>query len=207
MLKNLLFFLSIMISAETNNYDTDVKDAIKEQQHKFDKILQEQKKNGFILFNDDNDLGKLLQEIDEDGEKIPFLCLIFITGRCPNCRPFKQMNFIKNISNELNKILVNYINQQNSQNNYKMFFVLIDLDDRTDKLSKFIRPLSTINSIPRIYVVCRQKKCKHKNCQNRQKPFTVMTQKIGIYYPLEKWINEFIKDTLSTIVEHNFNKN
>lgn len=205
------FFLSLVNTftlGKNQEYDQEEKDILFKNQDDWKKFLKEQDQNGYIVYT--NEFLDTLGKMDPDGEAVPIISFIFTGSNCPGCRPFKTTNLIKNLSTETNKVFSNYINIHNKQIGYKILFVLINLDEKENnpELTKFLRGLPTINSIPNVFFICRNKNCKNKTCVKSQKRLTLINNYIGTYFPAEKWIKDLMDDKdeglLKKIQTHNF---
>lgn len=215
MFKNtrLLFYFSLINNiVAKKQYDEEEKDTILKNQEDWNKFLQEQSKNGYIVYT--NEFLETLEKIDPKGKDFPIISLIFVGSHCPGCRPFKTTSLIKDLSSNLNNIFNKYINQnENNQIGYKILFVLINLDEKetNNELAKFLNGLPPIYSIPNVFFLCRNKNCNNKNCKKEPNKIRLINNYVGVYFPLDKWIKDVVNDSqegiLKYIKKHNFKEN
>jgi hypothetical protein len=102
------------------------------------------------------------------------------------------------------------VNTNTDKTGYNILFLLINLDEKgtNPELSKFLNKLPPVYSIPNVFFLCRNKKCKNKECKKNSQKINLISNYIGTYFPLDKWVNDLLNDkeegVLNKIKLHNF---
>lgn len=207
-----LNFYLIIHGQNTNNnenyYDEDIQNEKIQKKEEYQKIIEEHNKNGYILYSKEN-IEFIFNE-DPEGDKIPFLVILFVSDSCIFCRPLKDGVLIKELSVAVNKELVSYedINHNNSTGS-RAIFLLINLTELeyNQDLRVFLRKIPAVFALPTLGVYCRNKECHKKEKQKKQSEIESKSGIKLIYRCLGNNIKiTILQEILNSFLSHGFKK-
>jgi hypothetical protein len=197
----------IFIYSKPLDYDQEEKDNIVFNKTSYEKFMEENRKNGYILYT--NELIDLFNKIDENGEKFPVFCLVIINNNDKSQIFIKEL---KLISEKINNCMKSYLYGENNTIDHEIIFILINFEEKStnEELKKFLRNISTVTNLPSMFFLCRKKQCSNEKCQKSQKSYRIIN-KYFIFNPLNKFIDILVNhpndSILVKILEHGFKKN